>query len=297
MNKKILVVYHSADLDGICSREVAKHFLKDEADYVGWDYGQPLPDPSSYAQVYLIDISFPPEVMANYPKTLVWIDHHKSAIEQNKNSLISGYRVDGVAACRLAWQFFSTGELPLKDDYIHHRVAEPYAVRLLGEYDVWDKRDSNTDVFQLGIQATKEVDWECLLSIPNFESDIERSLYNAYIESILETGRGVQSYLDLMSAQISTERGFDVMFEGLTFRVLNIARCNSMTFTAALKPHHDGCLAYFFNGKRWRFSLYHAPGKEHHDLSQIAVKYGGGGHRGACGFELDAQQLPSVLGG
>jgi nanoRNase/pAp phosphatase (c-di-AMP/oligoRNAs hydrolase) len=42
-----------------------------------------------------------------------------------------------------------------------------------------------------------------------------------------------------------------------------------------------------FDGKQWRVSLYHAPSKEHHDLSKIAVKYGGGGHRGACGFKTD----------
>jgi len=35
---------------------------------------------------------------------------------------------------------------------------------------------------------------------------------------------------------------------------------------------------------KWTVSLYHAPGKEHHDLSKIAVIHGGGGHKGACGF-------------
>lgn len=42
-----------------------------------------------------------------------------------------------------------------------------------------------------------------------------------------------------------------------------------------------------FDGRKWDVSLYHADGKEQHDLSLIAVKYGGGGHRGACGFRSD----------
>jgi hypothetical protein len=58
-------------------------------------------------------------------------------------------------------------------------------------------------------------------------------------------------------------------------------------FTAGLKPEHDACLGFNWTGKNWRASLYHAPGKEHHDLSLIAVKHGGGGHRGACGFVAD----------
>lgn len=36
------------------------------------------------------------------------------------------------------------------------------------------------------------------------------------------------------------------------------------------------------------FDFQRAPGKEHHDLSVIAKKYGGGGHRGACGFTADS---------
>lgn len=299
--KSTLVIHHSADLDGICSREVAKRALGDTADYLGWDYGQPLPDLAPYKTVYLIDISFPPEVMAANAAKLIWIDHHKSAIEANAGTHIAGYRIDGVAACRLAYQWFENlkadgqGDyiLPVKQDYVDRKVSEPYAVRLLGEYDIWDKRDPSTDLFQLAMQAEKTPDWDLLMVIaPN------RVVENrALIVSLVEKGRAIQAYTDGINAQISVERGFDVRFEGLTFRALNIARCNSMTFTAALKSHHDGCLAYFFNGTKWRFSLYHAPGKEMHDLSKIAVKHGGGGHRGACGFEMEKDNLPEELGG
>ena len=42
-----------------------------------------------------------------------------------------------------------------------------------------------------------------------------------------------------------------------------------------------------FDGKCWSVSLYHAKHRKELDLSLIAVKYGGGGHRGACGFTCD----------
>lgn len=294
----ILVIHHSADLDGICSREVARKALGTTADYLGWDYGQEIPDLAPYETVYLIDISLPPEVMKANAAKLIWIDHHKSAIEANKDTVFEGIQIDGVAACRLAWQWFHPNQddfVPTgKRQYVDHEVDEPYAVQLLGEYDIWDKRNPDTDPFQLGMQAEKSPDWSRLFANPGPGSEHVGPMY---VAGIIDRGRAIQVYTDLMNAQISTERGFDVVFEGLTFRALNIARCNSLTFTAALKPHHDGCLAYFFNGKKWRFSLYHAVGKEHHDLSQIAVKYGGGGHRGACGFELDKDKLPESLGG
>jgi hypothetical protein len=47
------------------------------------------------------------------------------------------------------------------------------------------------------------------------------------------------------------------------------------------------------NGK-WTVSLYGVPHRPDLDLSPIAVKHGGGGHRQACGFTTD--QLPFLPG-
>ncbi len=186
--------------------------------------------------------------------------------------------------------------LPDKKQFVDRMVSEPYAVQLLGEYDIWDKRNPHTDLFQLGLQAEQDPNWPSLFKVtPEMIHNSERGTDSHLVKLTLERGRAIHAHQTVMNGQISRERGFDVVFEGLTFRALCTARCNSMTFLAALKPEHDGCLAYFWNGKQWRFSLYHAPGKEHHDLSKIAVKFGGGGHRGACGFEL--AWLPRELGG
>jgi hypothetical protein len=101
-------------------------------------------------------------------------------------------------------------------------------------------------------------------------------------ETVLTSARCVQS-----------SNRFDLDFEGLHFLACNHARYNSFLFTAGLKPEHDACLGFAWRGGKWTVSLYHAPGKEHHDLSLIAVKHGGGGHRGACGFTCST--LPFAL--
>jgi oligoribonuclease NrnB/cAMP/cGMP phosphodiesterase (DHH superfamily) len=99
---KTIIIYHRADFDGIFSREIARRFFGDQAEYIGWDYGDPLPAVPAEAFVYMIDISVE-GLMAH--EHLIWIDHHKSAIEKYP-ATIPGYRIDGVAACRLAWQYF-----------------------------------------------------------------------------------------------------------------------------------------------------------------------------------------------
>ena len=107
-----IVYYHSADFDGLFSREVCRKFLPEDTKFVGWDYGDPkadFPTDINTQFVYVVDLC-PNEVFGDYVKDrVVWIDHHKTAIVSHDPD-IPGYRIDGVAACRLCWQWF-TAEL------------------------------------------------------------------------------------------------------------------------------------------------------------------------------------------
>lgn len=298
------VIYHSADFDGLFCREIARKFLP-EAELIGWDYGDPkIPFPAD-GTVYVLDLApdcLQPAVPAP-PNTdclsrMIWIDHHKSAIEKF-DAAIPGYRIDGVAACRLAWQWFAesmatspdTGQpirrdvlkspayLPQKKDFIDRTVSEPYAVRLAGEYDIWDKRDPNAELFQHGLksQSLSPHQWGLLL-----KNDI------SFVDQLLDQGTVLRYARDREYNEVITQQGFDVQFEGLTFLACNSHELDirSQLFEAGIKPHHDGLLGFTFTGKDWRVSLYGVPGKPEIDLSPIAVKYGGGGHRQACGFRV-----------
>jgi len=306
---KTTVIHHSADFDGLFCREIARKFLPD-AKLIGWDYGdKKLPIPEG--QTYILDLS-PDSLEDGHLANVIWIDHHKTAIDKYGSSL-PGYRIDGVAACRLSWQWFmhcalpdhDGHELPLKQDYINRRVIEPLSVRLAGEYDIWDKRDLNAELFQHGLRSRDlENDWANLLeldrrmSISEIESLIDvghtkdllkpdGTTPNPTVIRLLDQGRGIQYAKAHENESIIKNMGFTIQFEGLTFLACNHARYNSLLFTAGLKPEHDACFGFKYSKGKWEVSLYHAPGKEHHDLSQIAVKYGGGGHRGACGFKAD----------
>ncbi len=287
------VIYHKADYDGIFCREIARKFLPD-AELIGWDYGYPIrrDDFDAFDDLYMLDISV--EALMDHPR-LIWIDHHKSAIEKFP-STIKGYRIDGVAACRLAWQWFTTidgnttfgnvgnairaaGVLPMIQDFKERNIEEPFAVCLAGEYDIWDKHDNRAELFQHGLRS-EELNWAKLL-----ENDPDDGL-NPYVQKLLDQGASLQYAKTHENESIIKAAGFTIQFEGLCFLACNHARYNSFLFIGGLKPEHDACLGFSYRDGKWVVSLYHAPGKEHHDLSAIAVKYGGGGHRGACGFQL-----------
>lgn len=315
------VIYHSADYDGIFCREIARHFLGDEdVNYIGWNFGDakiPFPDGGD---VYILDLS-PDCIRAeNGDRALdlahsIWIDHHKSSIEKHL-AAIPGYRIDGVAACRLSWQWFSLhnsatrslGEnnLPDKPAFVDRKVSEPLAVRIAGEYDIWDKRDPRAEIFQFGLRSRElvEFDWANMFSMTKATiEEIEQLIAVGYRDilepdgsnvpavvcGLLKDGAVLQRYQQKQDADLVTYKSYRITWEGLDFIVLNTGRFNSLTFAALDKPEtgHDALLGYMFNGKVWTVSLYHAKHRTDLDLSAIAVKYGGGGHRGACGFTCD----------
>lgn len=286
---KTTVTYHRADFDGIFCREIARKFLPD-AELIGWDYGDSHLEFPKEGTVYVLDLS--PECFWESPlrkewqDRLIWIDHHKTAIEKFPSE-IAGYRIDGVAACRLAWQWFSeesianrTGEapqLPKKRQFVERIVSEPYAVRLAGEYDIWDKRDPNAELFQHGLRSFDLEEagaWSALLSTHIGSTE--------YVDTILDKGKAIQYAKTQENESIIKAAGFTIQFEGFCLLACNAARYNSQLFTAGLKPEHDGMLGFNWDGQQWRVSLY--TDKPGIDLSTVAVKYGGGGHRGACGF-------------
>ena len=321
---RIAIIYHSADYDGILSNEVCRHWLKlqhpdAQIHSYGWNYGDPVPVPhgasegvddfAAYDKIYIVDLSV--HAMMSRPELrdkIVWIDHHRTAIEKwdvpdlneamgiTDQYVFKGYRIDGVAACRLCWQWFTmvaratdtkwnrwTFDLPTKQDFIDRKVDEPTLIRLAGEYDVWDHRDPNAAVLQLGLRSITPDKFDGLIHYqfcgrgPNVDQ--------MYLKQVLEAGRLIQTYVD-QDAETRMQAAYTMKWEGLRFLCLN-GRGNSLTFRSRIdeaKP--DALMMWYYDGTKTRVSLYHAPGREDLDLSLIAVKRGGGGHRGACGFEV-----------
>lgn len=331
---KFAIIYHDADADGRLSNEVCRYWLNRlhlnaTIHSYGWDYGRPVPDENArthritvdgglanttydwadYDEIYIVDLSVD-DLMARpeLGDKIVWIDHHKSAIEKwdNRTGPISGnpvpdfdgYRRDGVAACRLCWQWFTNpggdlGVLPSKQEFIDRNVQEPALIRLAGEYDIWDHRDPAGKALQFGLRALSERDMELL--VRNQFAGVPTGVM---LDDVIQQGYDIKFYVDKQSYEYSEAYAHTIKWNGLTFCVLNIGqRGNSDLLRGGIKPEHDACFAWRFDGKQVLVSLYHIEGKTHHDLSLIAVKYGGGGHKGACGFRVPLVQLNNILAG
>lgn len=311
---KIAVIYHSADYDGILSREVCDHFLTAQGhsvDTYGWDYGNPdlVPYPTYesgeptwylYDQIYIVDLSYPP-LMDDpvFHSKIVWLDHHKSAIEKYEGRF-QGVRKDGVAACRICWAWFAQmeqGHAMTKADFDDPKwsESEPLLIYLAGIYDVWDKNNSRFETaktLQFGLRALTQDEFWVLVKNQFSKS----KLGGGYLDEEIEKGWAIRSYCQAQNDEYANKYSHTIKWRGLTWCALNIGqRGNSDLLLAGIKPEHDACFAWRFDGKAVLVSLYHIAGKEHHDLSVHAVEMGGGGHRGACGFRISLAELQNVF--
>lgn len=297
------VIYHRADYDGLFSAAVCAKFLPEDTRFIGWDYGDPLIEFPKEGHVYIVDLN--PDCMASIPsdatKRLVWIDHHKSAIEKWDHQLGSpfiGYLIDGVAACRLCWQWFTHDArsgglgwvLPKLEEYKRRDVEEPFALTLAGEYDVWDLSDRRAVSLQFGLVASGAQSFRDIAVL------LERG-GDSQTEELCVQGDAALAWQQNFAATVMADRHYKIDWEGLRFAVLNSSHArSSLWFPDHEVPEDaDALMNWRFDGKAVHFSLYHAPGHEQHDLSVIAAKYGGGGHRGACGFSLEMAKALNII--
>jgi len=175
MNKTVCI-YHSIDLDGWMSAAIVKYWFEkthalnctlehdseesklelqitsspDSLHMLGYNYGDPIPDLSEYNRVIMCDISFPRPIMIDLLRdkeigNFIWIDHHISAILDNKwleepGLIFNGIRDTKFAACELTWKYF----FPNK--------SMPEIVRLLGRYDCFGHKGTPEEQMVLEFQ-------------------------------------------------------------------------------------------------------------------------------------------------
>jgi oligoribonuclease NrnB/cAMP/cGMP phosphodiesterase (DHH superfamily) len=227
----------------------------------------------------MADVSLPMQdmlQMARHSKyQFTWIDHHQSAMNDYVNlpdharTQINAYLKTNLSACELCWEYFFEETTPL-------------FVRWLGTYDSWRNQDEEMwEKFILPFQ------WGARLHYKTPE-DIVRALQGSggAIETVLSDGNTILAYQREQNER-SCRSAFEYEFDGLRAICLNIAGASSLTFESVYdEGKHDLMIPFAWNGKRWNFSLYTTK-TDSINCSVLAKKRGGGGHKGAAGFQVE----------
>lgn len=303
--KKVIIIYHKVDFDGVFSCCVARKFFTENPEYsepelLGYTYGDPLPEvqslTDSYDTIVMVDISFPGNTMIGLHnnmfasrKELVWIDHHVTAINDSHDlgyNRIPGNRTIGTAACELCWQYFYPSQ------------PVPEIIRFVSSYDVWDKiRYSWTEVtmpVQLALRAKYGV-W-----IESVWEDLDSLIYASpeQIEALISSGALISKYLERTWKSAVKNYSFEILVAGrLKGICIMSTEFSSNIFGSVCNDYDVMCVVNRRDHDTYSCSLYIEP-ERFGDFSAgeyLKANYGGGGHKGAAGCVLNHSQFERLI--
>ena len=294
---KPLVIYHANCADGTGAAYCAWLRYKDEAEYFPALYNtcdsvdqlDKLP-PLAGRVVYILDFSFSVAVttaIADQCESLVWLDHHKSAIDAwcGESFLKSGesrYVFDSPqrcivldnnkSGCKLAWEYFESFKAPLW-------------VNMIDDRDRWQFNLYGSKAFNAAISLERPwtfESWDKMLDEPvgdivNRGHAVLRA-YDQQVASIAKHGRECVISLGEDSKQ------------GLAINT-NV-HISEVGHELALKSGTYGLVWYLGDKNVAKCSL---RSNGDYDVSVMAKQFGGGGHKNAAGFSIDIQMLLMML--
>ncbi|MFA5360415.1 MAG: DHHA1 domain-containing protein [Candidatus Paceibacterota bacterium] len=269
----MIVFYHKNCPDGFASAWVAWKKFKAKGQYFPLNYQSPFKHFIQKEKIYFFDV-IPErktlEDLIEKGNEITIIDHHLSAkrildFDKPKNMKVKLNMKHSASV--LVWRyFFSKKKVPELLLYIENmdlwKFKKPYTREILATINTPDFE------FKKWSKLVKEI-----------ENKKTRKKY-------IEAGKKVVEYQDEIIAGLVQEAK-EVEFSKCKTLVVNSSILISEIGDALIKKRPPMAVIWFETGEEKRISL-RSNGKI--DVSKIAEKYGGGGHKKAAGFSLKANR-------
>lgn len=272
-DKKIVVVYHGDCPDGFSGAWAAWKKFGNEADYLPARHGEPFPVGLEKKKVFLVDF-VPDEVTINMlianNISVFPIDHHLTSEIKMEFFKDRVFDMDKSGAV-LSWEYF------------HPDKPVPILLQHIQDMDLWQWKLQNSKeiiaylgVVDFSFNNWDEVSWK-------LEDEHEKG-------ELIEKGRTLIKYEERIVEGLIRDNAELVEFEGYKSLAVNCPILESdigNRLVVVLPPM----------GIVWRrkknYVTVSLRSDGSVDVSSIAKKHGGGGHRAAAGFEISLnEQLP-----
>ena len=271
-------------MDGTAGAWVAWKKYGDIAEYIAADDWKVLPEyvtkhtDLGNTEIYIIDFSFSKEVLLDLQskaKKLVVLDHHVGA-KENIQSVREHVYGEGESGCILAWRYFFPGtEIPL-------------AIQYVSDNDTWTHKMPDYEIVDAYIYKSDND-----FTRNYFQRIVDELSDEKKFEEVKKIGKVLrEAYLSTVNKYF--ERAEEVEFAGYKVLAVNAPSeiKSELGHRLAQKTGTFGIIYYYFEGK-WRFSLRSV---SDFDVSEIAKKMGGGGHKNAAAFHITFENpITSIL--
>jgi oligoribonuclease NrnB/cAMP/cGMP phosphodiesterase (DHH superfamily) len=264
-----LVLYHAGCPDGF-GAAWAIHTVQPNTEFMAVSYEKPPPDVTG-RDVTLVDFSYKRAAMmklAEQAQNILVLDHHKSAEKELEGLSFCIFDMKHSGA-RLAW------------DYFVQKAPPHWLIDYVEDRDLWNWQLANSHEISEAIACYPKT----------FEAWDE--LAQADFGELIKQGEAIMRYKNEM-IRIMVGGATDKEIGGFTVPTVN----------CSLKDMASDVGHVLAEGKPFSATWHESQGKrywglrstdEGEDVSVIAEKFGGGGHRNASGFEEDAY-VPSDEG-
>ena len=268
--KPIVIFYHKDCFDGFGGAWAAYKKFGKKADYFGIEHQTQPPKELKNKEIYFVDFCYHKkeimEKLLKENKKVVVIDHHVSQKELVKISSEYIYDIKHSGAV-LAWKYF------------HRKKPIPKLLRHIEDIDLWKFKLTGTKELMMALDA-RDFNFSVWDKISkDFENSKKRKKY-------LEVGKILTKYRQKLINKIASRADKAEIYNH------SALIANSPVFQSEIgnalveKGAALGIIWSQRNGNRY-FSL-RSNGKV--DVSKIAKKYGGGGHKAAAGFSMNIKK-------
>ncbi|MCE6958261.1 phosphohydrolase [Cereibacter sphaeroides] len=289
MTTRPLCIHHDKCPDGFTAAwAVARHF-KGEVDHLAANYGHPVPSGIDGRDVIIVDFSWPQEQLeeiARRARTLVVLDHHKSAeasLAEFGETVSSG---DGLAL----WQRMRDGGEPARPlkifdmdrsgarlawDFLGMKGPGERLVNYVQDRDLWTwrlPRSREINALVCGTPFTME-NWDML----SMRMDNEPFM-------LADLGGAILMNQEKILADTLPEVTRRMVIGGYEVPVANLPHFMASDAAHILDRGEPFAAVYYDRRDGRKFSLRSSGEEGSADVSAIAALYGGGGHRNAASF-------------
>lgn len=269
----IHVIYHANCADGFGAAMVARDvFGTVGVNYTAASYQEPPPDVTGQ-DVIILDFSYKASVileMCKKAQSIKIIDHHLSTINDlaGLDSLASNLRLcldQNYSGAMLAWRHF---------------IGEDHAPPKLLEY-IQDR-----DLWRFELPNSREVS-AALFSYP-YDFALWRKFYadhgNDTIDCLAREGAAILRKQEKDLAELIPQLRSKMIIAGQPVPVVNLPYTLASEAGHILARNEIFAASYYITQVHWVFSL--RSSFDGIDVSEVAQKFGGGGHRHASGFKI-----------
>lgn len=279
--KTNVIIYHADCNDGFGAAWVAYNGLMERGEQrlgitlVPAKYGDDIPREyvDENTNVFVLDFSYPIEKMlelADMCESLVCIDHHKTAelglikLAKERENVFVKFSLDHSGAM-LAWMYFKGNTAPTLIRYIQDRD--------LWKFELYGSKEFS---LRLNLEEKTMSSWDAVLELTN--------QYNR-LQSWIDSGVQIKRAYDKQLADIISLGKLELEIDGIKGLVCNAPYmfASDIGNTLAKESGTFGATWYEDTNTDAVFSI-RSIGE--FDVSEIAKRFGGGGHKNAAGFKL-----------